>query len=513
MADRRGDRRGPGPGGARRRGRPRSHSECAARRLARHRPRRRRHDAPPGHQPPRPEGRPPGLRHDRRLRHRRRRRVLAHVQSRLRADGLRLRPVSPADALRRGRGGLPQRRLRPHVAHGPAGPGEEHGGEGDRRSRRPRPLHRRPRLSRQRPQRHDPRDRGGRGRLQPRLRRRERRRLAGPGHSRLADAPSRIDRRGANVVASHRLRLGAGLRAPGGRRREGAAGARPRRDRRLRRRRARLVQRRGSRRRTLQLRRFGRDPRSGVVFAYATLPHRARRAARSPGGVQSSEDGGRTWRAANGSLLAAVREVGRGEAWGPAKGSLPSLGPIAVSARFPLVAYVGLRGIAAARSRRRALQRDREDRERRADVERRPRGVRHAVDEPRRVVDRAARRGRRPLRLVRLALRPRGGAERPRRRVRDRPVPHLPDHGRRAGLGAGQLRAARRRPVDDPRPRRDHDLRHPVRPARREPGLHPLHRHRPLPQRGRRRDLDGLHHRHPHAAGATRPTGWRSTPR
>ena len=31
----------------------------------------------------------------------------------------------------------------------------------DRRPRRPRPLHRRPRLSRQRPQRHDPRDRGG----------------------------------------------------------------------------------------------------------------------------------------------------------------------------------------------------------------------------------------------------------------------------------------------------------------------------------------------------------------
>ena len=89
---------------------------------------------------------------------------------------------------------------------------------------------------------------------------------------------------------------------------------------------------------------FGRDPRSGVVFAYATLPI-TRVGDALAGGVQSSEDGGRTWRAANGSLLAAVREVGRGEAWGPAKGSLPSLGPIAVSARFPLVAYVGLRGI------------------------------------------------------------------------------------------------------------------------------------------------------------------------
>ena len=89
---------------------------------------------------------------------------------------------------------------------------------------------------------------------------------------------------------------------------------------------------------------FGRDPRSGVVFAYATLPLTP-----SPngiaGGVQVSDDAGRTWRGANGSLLEAVREAGRGDEWGPAKGSRPSLGPIAVSARFPLVAYVGLRGI------------------------------------------------------------------------------------------------------------------------------------------------------------------------
>jgi photosystem II stability/assembly factor-like uncharacterized protein len=89
---------------------------------------------------------------------------------------------------------------------------------------------------------------------------------------------------------------------------------------------------------------FGRDPRSGVVFAYATLP-----LASGPGGitggVQVSDDGGLTWHAASGSLLAAVREAGRGDEWGSAKGSRPTLGPIAVSARFPLVAYVGLRGI------------------------------------------------------------------------------------------------------------------------------------------------------------------------
>jgi photosystem II stability/assembly factor-like uncharacterized protein len=44
-------------------------------------------------------------------------------------------------------------------------------------------------------------------------------------------------------------------------------------------------------------------------------------------------------------LLDAVPGVGEGESWGAAKGSRPSLGPIAASARFPLVAYVGLRGL------------------------------------------------------------------------------------------------------------------------------------------------------------------------
>jgi photosystem II stability/assembly factor-like uncharacterized protein len=89
---------------------------------------------------------------------------------------------------------------------------------------------------------------------------------------------------------------------------------------------------------------LGRDPRSGVVFAYATLPLRPSTGAIA-GGVQVSEDGGRTWRTANGSLLAAVRDAGRGDEWGGAKGSRPTLGPVAVSAQFPLVAYVGLRGI------------------------------------------------------------------------------------------------------------------------------------------------------------------------
>jgi len=89
---------------------------------------------------------------------------------------------------------------------------------------------------------------------------------------------------------------------------------------------------------------LGRDPRSGVVFAYATTPLGAGPRG-TVGGLQVSDDGGRTWRGANGSLLEEIREVGRGDEWGPAKGSRPSLGPVAVSAHFPLVAYVGLRGI------------------------------------------------------------------------------------------------------------------------------------------------------------------------
>jgi len=89
---------------------------------------------------------------------------------------------------------------------------------------------------------------------------------------------------------------------------------------------------------------FGRDPRSGVVFAYATVALSGRAGAVS-GGIQVSDDGGRSWRQANGRLLDAVPEFGTGESWGPAQDSLPALGPIAVSAQFPLVAYVGLRGL------------------------------------------------------------------------------------------------------------------------------------------------------------------------
>ena len=90
---------------------------------------------------------------------------------------------------------------------------------------------------------------------------------------------------------------------------------------------------------------LGRDPRSGIVFAYATLALGGD-AGGITGGVQASEDGGQSWHSANGTLLAAVRAADTGEGWGPAKGSRPAVGPISASAHFPLEAYVGLRGVA-----------------------------------------------------------------------------------------------------------------------------------------------------------------------
>lgn len=82
---------------------------------------------------------------------------------------------------------------------------------------------------------------------------------------------------------------------------------------------------------------------NGQVVVYATTP-----ASRSDdgvaGGVWISEDSGQTWRDANGGLADAVRGEGDRE-WGPAAGSRPSLGPVAVSDRNPQVAYVGLRGL------------------------------------------------------------------------------------------------------------------------------------------------------------------------
>ena len=157
---------------------------------------------------------------------------------------------------------------------------------------------------------------------------------------------------------------------------------------------------------------LGRDPRSGLVLAFATLPL-AGGAGAVARGVQASDDGGRTWHAANGALLEALRETGAGEDWGPAKGSRPSVGPIAVSSHFPLEAYVGLRGVVLpgrGEKRWNGIAKTTDGGKTWSVVHARGRP---ALDEPRRFVDRAACGGGRPLGMVRRALRPRGGAERP----------------------------------------------------------------------------------------------------
>jgi photosystem II stability/assembly factor-like uncharacterized protein len=82
---------------------------------------------------------------------------------------------------------------------------------------------------------------------------------------------------------------------------------------------------------------IGRDPASGRALFYATTVE----------GIHVSEDGGSTWRAANGNLAVLLHGPAEGEGWGPAARSKPSLGPVAVSADHALTAYLGLRGLRA----------------------------------------------------------------------------------------------------------------------------------------------------------------------
>lgn len=89
---------------------------------------------------------------------------------------------------------------------------------------------------------------------------------------------------------------------------------------------------------------FARDADSGGPLLYVTTPLES--GSPSPrGGIYVSNDAGRSWREANGPLLAAVSGLGEGEVWGDAQGSRPSFGPVAASERNGPVAYVGLRGI------------------------------------------------------------------------------------------------------------------------------------------------------------------------
>jgi photosystem II stability/assembly factor-like uncharacterized protein len=79
---------------------------------------------------------------------------------------------------------------------------------------------------------------------------------------------------------------------------------------------------------------IGRQGSAGRTLLYAT----------TSAGVHVSENGGRSWQTRNGAL-GAMLAGGGSEAWGPAAGSKPSLGPVAVSAEHGETAYLGLRGL------------------------------------------------------------------------------------------------------------------------------------------------------------------------
>ena len=399
-----------------------------------------------------------------------------------------------------------------------AGPGEEHAGVGDRGPRRPRPLHRRPRTLAAAAA--SPSYRGGRGEAQypwPA----ERRRLAGSRNARLADAAAGLDRRGARgpgVTGPRHERVFA-LRAEGGAAALAHAvgetgvyeGAEP-----------------GS---TSRLRAepasppapSGRDPRSGVVLAYATLP-----LARIPGSagpaagesdahaIAGSSRRPRTavapgmppmascWRACARPAAAksGERRRGRGPHWGRSRSPL----------RFPLVAYVGLRGIVLP-GRGEAPFNGIANTADGGKTRRRARGGGQAVAEPPAPGWRSAR--------SRTAT-PCGSTRRPTSAsapnhpdvcLRHRPLPHLPDPGRRRDLGDGEL-GGRGRPLDhaaaSTSPPATACTSTPSTPRAR---LHHLHRHRPVPQRGRRASPGSAPRRASPASGATPPTGSRSTPK
>ena len=344
-----GARRGPGPGGARPRGGARPDAPGAARRLAGDRARRGRDDAPPGHQPARPEGRRARLRHDRRLRHRRRRRVLADVQLRLGADGLRLRSLAAADALRRRRGAstaatTPGRTL----AHGPAGPGEEHRGDGrsattatassspttppipaaaaasrSTRSRWTRTTRAASTSPRAPPTRRSPA-------RPPRRRCCSARRTAGARGRGVTAFASERDLRAAGGAAAAKAPRVHALGETGVY--EGAGGA---------------------------WQHFAAPGGARFTLRRASAATRARASCSPTPRCRCAAERGRRSRAAcrcpRTAAAPGTRRTARcsrpcarpaaGDEWGPAKGSRPSLGPIAASAHFPLVAYVGLRGI------------------------------------------------------------------------------------------------------------------------------------------------------------------------
>jgi photosystem II stability/assembly factor-like uncharacterized protein len=89
---------------------------------------------------------------------------------------------------------------------------------------------------------------------------------------------------------------------------------------------------------------IGRDPGTGATVIYGTAALEKSEDSLK-GGIYVSTDSGKTWKNANGTLSENFSGSPGGESWGPARGSRPSLGPIAASARHGQTAYAGLRGI------------------------------------------------------------------------------------------------------------------------------------------------------------------------
>ena len=154
------------------------------------------------------------------------------------------------------------------------------------------------------------------------------------------------------------------------------------------------------------------------------------------GGLFVSEDGGATWRAANGALLAASSDFGKGESWGDAEGLAARRWvrsrrrPVTGSWRTPVSAALKraadgpkFNGIAKTVDGGRTWTIVHEEADRpSANLE----GSWIEVRAPeRRVLD-----------LVRRALRPGGGSDQPRHLLRDRPLPDL-SH-RRTAASAGR---------------------------------------------------------------------------
>ena len=106
-----------------------------------HRSWRRRDNDASDHQSARSEGGAGRMRHDRRLHHLRRRRIVAHDQPRLRRVELRVRPGAPGRHLRGQPRALAQQRSRAVVAHGLPRSESPHPRTDDRRPRRVRRPH------------------------------------------------------------------------------------------------------------------------------------------------------------------------------------------------------------------------------------------------------------------------------------------------------------------------------------------------------------------------------------